>query len=43
MTVILGVWFNSHTQKEKKNKEINDYVYYAKQDKINQVFRLKTY
>lgn len=29
--------------KRKKNKEINDYDYYAKQDKINQVFRLKTY
>lgn len=33
----------AHTQKEKKYKEINDYDYYAKQDKINQVFRLKTY
>lgn len=39
----LWVWLYSHTQKEKKRKEINDYDYYAKQDKINQVFRLKTY
>lgn len=29
--------------KRTKNKEINDNDYYAKQDKINQVFRLKTY
>lgn len=41
MTVIWGYGF-IHTQKEKK-KEINNYDDYAKRDKINQVFRLKTY
>lgn len=37
----LGVWFYSYAKRKKK--EINNYDDYAKRDKINQVFRLKTY
>lgn len=43
MTVICGYGCIHIRKKKKKHKEINDYDYYAKQDKINQVFRLKTY
>lgn len=39
----VGMVLSTYAKRKKKYKEINDNDYYAKQDKINRVFRLKTY